>query len=169
MENWPAHWMADHVRRAPSVNEIGTELREEFLIHHDLISVFQVGWTVLHEEVCMYAADQLISVLASVQCADDSVQDGLDTLRAALTRHVRAGSPWDARDALDVLAILDTPSWAALLCLIDQFPTLHAALAASLIGSTRQIDPTAFEFMSENAQIQQVHDFLRLLPVMLSG
>jgi len=31
----------------------------------------------------------------------------------------------------DVIAILDTPAWAALLGLIDECPVLHAALRAS--------------------------------------
>jgi hypothetical protein len=169
LENWPVHWLAGEVRRGLSVTEAGMELPEDFLIRHDLVSVFQVGWTVLHEDVCMYAADTLISVLTSVQCADGYVQAALETLRVTLMKHWRAGSPWDGRDALDVIAILDTPSWAALLGLIDEFPTLHAAVGALLAGTTRQIDASAFEFISENTQIQRVHDFMRLLPGILRG
>jgi hypothetical protein len=56
------------------------------------------------------------------------------------------------------------PSWAGLLGLIDELPTIHAAVGALLTGATRQIDPSAFEFISENAQIRQVHAFLALLP-----
>jgi hypothetical protein len=86
-----------------------------------------------------------------------------------LTKHWRGGSPWNARDALDVIAILDPPAWAALLGLLDQFPTLHAAIDASLVGTTRQIDAAAFEFISENAQIDRVRDFMNLLPGILRG
>jgi hypothetical protein len=152
LENWPARWLSSE------------EMPEEFLIHHDLITVFQVGWTVLHEDVCMYAADRLVTVLRSIHSIDAHVQEAIETLRAKLIRHSRAGAPWEARGALDVIAILDTPAWAALLGLIDQLPTMHAALGATVSGSTRQIDATAFEFISENAQIQQVRDFIQLLP-----
>jgi hypothetical protein len=148
LENWPARWL-------PS---------EPMLIHHDLVSVFQVGWTVLHEDVCMFAADQLTGVLATLQCIDSDIQHGIETLRKALIRHSRSGAPWDARPAFDVLTALDTPAWAALLGLIDQLPTLHAALGATLTGATSRIEITAFEFISENAQIQQVRQFMQVLP-----
>jgi hypothetical protein len=148
LENWPARWL-------PS---------EPMLIHHDLISVFQVGWTVLHEDVCMFAADQLIGVLATLQCIDSDIQDGIETLRTSLIRHSRSGAPWDARAAFDVLTALDTPAWAALLGLIDQLPTMHAALGATLTGATSRIEITAFEFISENAQIQRVRQFMQVLP-----
>ena len=64
LENWPDRWL-------PS---------EPMLIRHDLVSVFQVGWTVLHEDVCMFAADQLIGVLATLQCIDSDIQHGIETL-----------------------------------------------------------------------------------------
>jgi len=148
LENWPARWL-------PS---------EAMLIHHDLVSVFQVGWTVLHEDACMFAADQLIGVLATLQCVDSDIQHGIETLRKTLIRHSRSGAPWDARPAFDVLTSLDTPAWATLLGLIDQLPTLHAALGATLTGATSRIEITAFEFISENAQIQQVREFMQVLP-----
>jgi hypothetical protein len=155
LANWPTHWLARK------------ELPEDFLIHHDLVSAFQVGWTVLHEDVCMYAADELLRLLPSLDAADDDVENGLRTLRVRLTKHWRAGSPWHARDALEVIATLDTPAWAALLSLIDQLPTMHAALSAVLTRTTRQVDASAFEFISENAQIQQIREFMQRLPGLL--
>jgi hypothetical protein len=155
LEMWPARWEPAEARP------------EEFLVHHDLVRVFQVGWTVLHEDVCMYAADQLVSVLPSLHSIDSHIHDGIVTLRTTLMRHARAGAPWQARDALDVIAILDTPAWAALVGLIDQLPTMHAALSATLTGATHRIDPTTFEFISEAAHIGQVRDFMRLLPARL--
>jgi len=152
LENWPDRWHASEATR------------EALLIHHDLVSVFQVGWTVLYEDVCMCAADQLIGVLATLQCIDSDIQHGIETLRKTLIRHSRSGAPWDARPAFDVLTALDTPAWAALLGLIDQLPTLHAALGATLTGATSRIEITAFEFISENAQIQQVREFMQMLP-----
>jgi hypothetical protein len=72
--------------------------------------------------------------------------------------------PWRARDALDVIAILDMPAWAALLGLIDEFPVLHAALRASRNPRQRSVSATAFEFISENGQITAVREFMRSLP-----
>jgi hypothetical protein len=82
---------------------------------------------------------------------DSHVQNGIVTLRTKLMRHARNGAPWEARDALDVIAVLDTPAWAALVGLIDQLPTLHAARHSQ--GATHRIDPSAFEFISEAAHI----------------
>ena len=76
LENWPAAW-----RR-------GTILADDFLVTQDLIGVFQVGWTVLHDEVSMSAAAQLIDVLLDVRCGDREVQRDLDDLRLQLTRYL---------------------------------------------------------------------------------
>ncbi len=155
LENWPAQWCA------------GNDLPDDVLMHQDLVGLFQVGWTVLHEDVCMYATGQLVALLPSVQCMDGDVQDALERLRVRLTKYWRAGSPWDARDALDVIATLDAPAWAALGGLIDQFPTMHAALGATVSGSASQIDAAAFEFIADNAQIQTVRAFFDKLPSLL--
>src|SRR3989442_12214352 len=74
LENWPVHWLAGEVRRGLSVTQAGMELPEDFLIRHDLGSVFQVGWTGLHEDVCRYAADTLIHFLTSVQLSHGHVE-----------------------------------------------------------------------------------------------
>jgi hypothetical protein len=167
LQNWPAHWINANLRRGLSVTQAAMALPEDFLIRHDLIAAFQVGWTVLHEDVCMYAADTLVTVLAAIDPIDDYVREELDVLRLALIKHCRTGSPWEARDALDVLAVLDTPAWASMLGLIDQLPTLHSAIGAALHRSTRRVDPSAFDFISENTQIQQIHEFLKQLPHLL--
>ncbi|HEV3062700.1 MAG TPA: DUF6178 family protein [Vicinamibacterales bacterium] len=148
LENWPA----------------GPALPDSFLVDQDLVTVFQVGWTVLHEDVCMYSAGRLIRVLASLQCGDREIQAGLRALRVAMAKHCKIGEPWRARDALDVMVILDMPAWATLLALIDECPVIHAGLGASRGSVTRAVDPSAFEFISENSQIASVHEFMRLLP-----
>jgi Family of unknown function (DUF6178) len=164
LENWPLHWIPAEARSGCSVLEAEAALPDDFLVGHDLVSVFQVGWTVLHEEVCMYAAERLIRVLRRLQCADPETQAGLDALRVEMTRHWQAGAPWRARDALDVITILDMPAWATLLGLIDECPVLHAGIGASQGTRRREISATAFEFVSENSQLASVHEFMRLLP-----
>ena len=159
-------------RAALAVCNLGLEkwpedVADGFLIDHDLVSVFQVGWTVLHEDVCMHTADTLIGILASLDCVDRDIQSAFATLRMRLIKYWRAGSPWEVRDALDVIAMLDTPAWAALRGLIDPFPTLHGAVGALLTGASSRIDASAYEFISKKAQIRQVHEFLALLPRIL--
>jgi hypothetical protein len=142
----------------------GSALPDDFLVSHDVIGVFQVGWTVLHDDVSMYAADQLIAVLTDLRCGDREIQSGLDALRVEMTKYLRVGAPWRARDALDVIAILDMPAWAALLGLIDECPVIHAAMRTSLHSRTPAVSANAFEFISENSQIASVREFIHCLP-----
>jgi hypothetical protein len=140
LENWPVQW------------------RQE-----SLIGVFQVGWTVLYKNVCMHAAEGLIRVAAEVRTDDREIQRGLDALRFDLARHWRAGLPWRAREALDVILLLDQPAWASLVALIDEFPVIHAGMRACRIGSPLAVEASAFEFISENRQVEAVRDFMERL------
>jgi len=123
----------------------------------------QVGWTVLHDDVVMYAAERLIDVLKGFQCHDRDIQAGLNRLRIELTKSCRAGAPWLARNAIEVIASLDLPAWAALLGLIDECPVLHAAVRGSLDRQTRAIGASDFEFIALNSQIATVHEFMHSL------
>jgi len=152
LENWPPLW------------NLAKSLPDDFLVKHDLVTVFQVGWTVLHKNVGIYAAERLLEILAGLRYDDFHVQTGLDELRIELSTCCRAGMPWRARGALDVIAILDMPAWAALLGLIDECPVLHAALNASRNPRMRTVSAYAFEFISENSQITSIREFIRSLP-----
>jgi hypothetical protein len=168
LENWPANWPPPRIPPR-SASPIGRSLKkkslsDDFLVNQDLVTVFQVGWTVLHKDVGMSAAARLLEVLARLRCDDHDIQAGLDALRIELTRCCRAGMPWRAREALDVIAILDMPAWAALLGLIDECPVLHAVLSASRNPRTRSVSASAFEFISENSQITSIREFLQALP-----
>ncbi len=158
LENWPLNWLPANAT-APPIS---------FLIDHDLVSVFQVGWTVLHCEVSMYASEQLIGVLDRMRCDDREIQAGLDALRIEMAKHWQAGAPWRARDALDVIATLDLLAWAVLLALIDECPALHAGVGASQNSRTLSVSATDFEFISENNQIASVREFMQSLPETLS-
>ena len=107
-------------------------------------------------------------MLDDIRCADRDIQLQLDGLRRRLVRCLADGEPWRARDALEVIMMLDAPSWAALVALIDECPSMHAALGASR-QPLRKIDPAAFEFISENTQIAAVRDFMASLPHALAG
>ena len=146
LENWPAQWQAAE----------------------DLIAAYQVGWAVLHRDVTMYTAQRLIDVVSDISIRDRDIQFQLHQLRAHLVRQCQGVEPWRADGVLEVLAILDLPAWMALTALITDCPVIHAALDASLGSSVRAIDPTAFAFISENAQIDRVRQFVESLPDLLT-
>ena len=154
LENWPSHWLPAKATAPPG----------SLLVDHDLVSVFQVGWAVLHHEVSLYAAEQLIGVLTRMRCDDREMNAGLEALRSSLKKHWQAGAPWRARDALDVMATLDLVAWAVLLALISECPVLHAGVGASRDSRRLSVSATDFEFISENSQIAAVREFLQSLP-----
>ena len=167
LEHWPARWPGVETRGAASPTttaDLGATMPDAFLVRQDLVTAFEVGWAVLHEDVSMFVAERLIVTLTDLRCVDSGIQEGLGTLRRELVKQRDAGTPWRARDALEVLAMIDIPSWASLLGLLDECPVLPAALMATLERHTRAISPTAFEFISTTGQIGQVRAFMgRLL------
>ena len=168
LEHWPARWPnAGTLDRASA--EPAATLPETFLAHHDLVTAFEAGWAVLHEDVSLFVAEHLIATLRDLRCVDAEIQEGLHTLRRELVRLRDAGRPWRARAALDVLSMLDMTVWAGVLGLLDECPVMPAAVPAILEGSTRSVSATAFEFISTASQIRDVRAFMRkLLDVLLA-
>ena len=143
---------------------------DSFLIDHDLVTAFEVGWSVLYQEVSLFTAEQLITTLTGLddlRCADRDIRRGLTALRRALVEQRDAGTPWRARGAAEILAMLDMTAWISVLGLLDECPILPAALTAVLEGRTTSVSPTAFDFISTAAQIGDVRIFLRKLPHIL--
>ena len=85
-------------------------------------------------------------------------------LRRTLVKQRDAGTPWRARDAAEILALLDMTAWMSVLGLLDECPVLPAALTAVLEGRTTTVSATAFDFISTAAQIGDVRIFMRKLP-----
>ena len=144
LENWPSGW-----------------------IDRDLLLAFQIGWVVLHRDVCADVSRRLVEVLGMIDCTDRETFLGLDRLRRALIHHLANDEPWRARDSLDVVLALDPPAWAALLGLIAEFPVLHAAVGASA-RNHRTISPTDFRFVAGNADVAAVRQFTESLPSTLA-
>ena len=117
----------------------------------------------------MFVADQLASALADPGHVDTDTRAGLRTLRRALKAQRKAGAPWLARDAVDVLATLDAPAWIAVLGLLDECPIVPAALTAIVERHTTPVSSTAFEFVSTASQITAIRRFMSLLPGLLFG
>ena len=133
------------------------------------MTAFEVGWSVLYRDVSLFVADQLVSTLADLQCVDADTRRGLQTLRRTLEEQREAGTPWLARDAADVLTLLDMTAWISVIGLLDECPILPAALTAVLERRTTSVSPTSFEFISTTAQIGDIRLFMGTLPAVLSG
>jgi hypothetical protein len=88
LECWPRHSASD-----------------AFLVDHDLVTAFEVGWSVLYQDVSLFVADQLISTLADLQCVDADTRHGLRALRRTLVNSARPAhrgsraTPPTSRDA----------------------------------------------------------------------
>jgi hypothetical protein len=169
LECWPARWPGAASRGTPP-RELDTVMPPSaFLVDHDLVTAFEVGWSVLYQDVSLFVADRLMSTLADLDCVDADTRRGLRALRQKLVTQREAGTPWLARDAADVLATLDMTAWISVLGLLDECPILPAALTAVLEGRTTPVSPTAFQFISTIAQIGDIRAFMRVLPGVLSS
>jgi hypothetical protein len=147
LENWPAG-SGDQLHAA-----------------YDLVGAFQIGWAVLYERVSVTTARCLLDAVTQLRHRDRETQIEINRLRRELGRQLKAGTPWLARPGLEVLTTLDLPAWAALVALLDECPVFPPALTAN----AHSVSATAFEFISENAQIDAVDVFLRSLPEALQS
>jgi hypothetical protein len=169
LECWPARWPGATSQGASSPRELDTAMPPNaFLVDHGLVTAFEVGWSVLYQDVSLFVADQLVSTLANLRCADADTRRGLLVLRRRLEKERQAGTPWLARDAAEVLAMLDMTAWMSVLGLLDECPILPAALTAVLERCTMSVSPTAFEFISTAGQIGDIRLFMKTLPRVLS-
>jgi hypothetical protein len=153
LENWPIHWLP-HQGRLPTT----------FLIDQDLVTVFQIGWTVLHERVGLFVAQSLARTLSQLTVSDSEVHSDIADLCVWLRRYVKAGTPWRAQDRIEVIAILDTPSWAILCGLLDRCPVIPKPSATERRALRVLRVPSDVEFIAENRQIAWVEQFMRSLP-----
>jgi len=149
-------------------SEVTTTLPDTFLIDHDLLTAFEAGWRRLHADVSVFVAGRLIATLRDLESVDPETQRDLYRLRRELERNRTDATPWRARDALDVIAILDMPAWASLCGLLSECPVLPAAMTAILDRQATSVSATAFECFVTSRQIRRVHEFTeRLRDVLL--
>ena len=163
LEHWPSHWSVPAPGATAAGSAVGDRAPDDLLVTCDLVRVFQVGWSVLYRRVCVRAAERLLDVLDRLTHDEADVREGIDALRVELSRGLREGCPWRARDAIDVLAGFDMISWAGLLSVIDEYPVMNAAIRATGDRRVRSVSPSAFEFISEQEQIVMVERFLAAL------
>jgi hypothetical protein len=175
LEYWPARW--------PGVSSVDSsapdrldgpaatppEPPDSLLIDHDLVTAFEVGWSALYQKVSLFTANQLTSVLRDIDSVDPDIRHSLAALRRTLAKEREAGTPWRARGAAEVLAMLDMTAWVSVLGLLDECPVIPAAMTAVLERRTKTVSPTEFDFISTAAQIDSVRAFMRKLPGLLTG
>ncbi|HEX6463323.1 MAG TPA: hypothetical protein VFZ98_02670, partial [Vicinamibacterales bacterium] len=147
LENWPRQW---------------PPITDEFLVGQDLVTVFGVGWTILYERVTLHAVRRLDEVLADLVFHDAGVSlgDDVSDFRQFLAECIRAGTPWRVCDRLDVIAILDLPTWATLLGILDRCPVVPKHRAGEGDGNRPLRVNSEVEFISENRQIEWVRTFV---------
>jgi hypothetical protein len=167
LERWPARWPGAATRDRTSTAGVSAPLPPAFLLSHDLVTAFEVGWAVLYEDVSLFVTEHLIVTLKGLRCADPDMKRGVAALRAALARERKAGTPWRARGPLEVLAVLDMPAWVGLDGLLNECPVLPEAVTATLAGHKGAVSATSFEFISTGAQIEKVGAFMATLPDLL--
>ena len=120
----------------------------------------------LHHEVLLAAADRLLATLEDIRTGDVDLQRGLYLLRRELLKQRRAGTPWQVRAHLDVLATFDLPAWAALAALFDECPVMLSNVAP---GDRRRhtVDPAEFQFIADGRHLAAVRTFIAGLTGML--
>ena len=146
-----------------------TTLPRTFLVDHDLVTVFEGGWELLHREVSVLVIDRLIATLHNLHIVDSESQHDLFRLRRELKRARAAGTPWSAGEALEAVAILDTPTWACLCGLLSACPVVPSALGAIVDRRAASVSATEFECFTTTDQIRKVHVFAERLGEMLFG
>jgi hypothetical protein len=150
---------------AAATCNLGLERWPERWARRTLITAFQIGWQILHRDVCIRAAQQLLKTLPSLRGSDRGVQLRLTGLRMRLARTIADGAPWEAREQLDVLLPIDGQAWAGMVTLIGECPVVNAAVRGS--AAARAIELEAFEFMSTSREVEDAERFIERLPALL--
>ena len=141
----------------------------DYLVEHDLIGIFEDGWSALHREVSLFVGEGLLAALRGVRTGESETLAGLQELQQSLETHLTAGTPWLAGDALEILAVLDTPAWSGLLGLLSECPIITDAVVAIVERRTARIGASAFNFVATNADIDVVRAFMARVPELLAG
>jgi hypothetical protein len=162
LEHWSDRWPPP-----ASGHAVITAIPDDFLARHDLVTAFEIGWSILHDEVSLAVVDRLLATIEALRCSDRDVLLALHALARQV--HAHRDTPWLASDALDVIAILDMPAWTSLIGLFGECPVLPEALTATVEGRTGAIDAKAFDFIATKAQLDVIRTFLMRLPDLLSG
>jgi hypothetical protein len=128
-----------------------------------LTALFRMGWSVGHRDVVRFVAERLAAILKTLRCPDRELRRDIRGLAARLEAELAVGTPWRARDELQILAALDQPAAAILDGLIDECPVVPQWDPSA---KAERVTPS-FEFLSERRQVDWVREFVASLPARL--
>ena len=128
--------------------------------HETLVACFRRGFRILYEEVCLPTARRLSETLSAVTYADTVIERQARETALRLRRDIEKGEPWRSRDEIEVVAMLDQPTWAVLVNLLEQCPTVPRDFDRDPGDKPRLRISTEFEFISEASQIAALRNFV---------
>jgi hypothetical protein len=140
---------------------------DDYLVDHDLVGIFEAGWSVLYRDVSLHAGRSLTAILRQLSAGATATHADLRALGLRLGALCHAGTPWRARGLLDPIAVLDVPAWTALLGLFSECPVMPEALTAILERRTGAVSAARFDYISTSAQLDAVRAFMARLPRIL--
>ncbi|MGC4082123.1 MAG: DUF6178 family protein [Vicinamibacterales bacterium] len=148
---WPSHW----TRTVATLS---------------LVDAFRVGWAVLYRNVSLHSAQALLDTLSRIPTEDTPMHDDARALRQALTRAIQRERPWEAKAMLEVLAIMDLPTWATLQFLLDEFPAVPKGCLKrdGTPGRLLRVG-TEFEYVQSHGHLDWVRQFTARLLTSLSS
>ncbi len=147
---------------ALAVCNLGLEM-EDAALGQSLVSAFHAGWRRLFQEVSLLTARRLAEVLSGVRGSEVIERQARDTARRLL-RDAGAGEPWRARGEIEVVAVLDQPSWLILTNLLEPCPSVPRDFDRVPSGRPRLRVSRELEFISQSRQLTSVREFLEALP-----
>lgn len=122
------------------------------------VAAFREGWSSLHTGVSMPVAEELLRTLKHIPLDTSEFNADVRALRMALQRALAQGRPWDAMPRLEVLAILDLPTWSTLTGLLAELPVVpQGCLDEQPVKRLRQT--TEVEFIGSTRHLAWVRSF----------
>ncbi|WP_437624458.1 DUF6178 family protein [Sorangium sp. So ce1151] len=141
-------------RKKPSLDELASVLTE-----HDAVKMFMAGWSLLHHEVQLFAADALRRTLATLAASQSDAEVAREVERVAvgLGADLDAGKPWRARGKLGrIKQALGGEARSVFRALLDELPTLPRGVGRG----ARPRGGRRLRFISTAAQIQAIQAWL---------
>ncbi|XXT21483.1 DUF6178 family protein [Sorangium sp. So ce429] len=142
-------------RRKPSPDELAS-----VMIEHDAVKMFMAGWSLLHHEVVLFAADAIRGTLATLAASqsDATVAREIERVAVRLGEDADAGKPWRARGRLDrIKQALGDEATSVFRALLNEYPTLPHGVGTG----ARPREGRLVRFISTAAHIQAIQALLK--------
>ncbi|MFY2558581.1 DUF6178 family protein [Corallococcus terminator] len=141
-------------------SEVTVAQAAELLERQELVKLFQVGWSLLHQDVLLFTARSLQDLLTRMASGlrDAQKVKELTRMAATLKADINAGKPWQSRSRLDGLGlILDRSTLLSFKALLSEYPFLPRAIADGSVDTTKR--EARFIFTAKH--LQAVQDYLK--------